>query len=88
MATLVALPRSLELNVTRRQGANQISVTPRGEPKKTDLGTSGEATVTLFFDSKFTFKQGDELRLEIRDPETGEQFPGPGGIALHVARDL
>jgi hypothetical protein len=88
MSSLVALPRNLEINVVRIVGANTSSVLPRGEAKKATLKPDAEVPVTLFFDSKFTLKQGDKLRLEIRDADTGEQFPGPEGITLHVARDL
>lgn len=88
MSSLVALPRNLEINVVRVVGANTSSVLPRAEAKKATLKPDAEVPVTLFFDSKFTFKQGDTLRLEIRDADTGEQFPGPEGIVFHVARDL
>ena len=47
---------------------------------------AGELAVTLFFDSKHTFKQGELLLLQIRDPETEEQFP-PGGITLRKHRE-
>jgi len=88
MSSLIALPRNLEINVVRASGAGADSVLPRGEVKKATLKPDAEVPVTLFFDSKFTFKQGDTLRLEIRDVDTGEQFPGPEGIVFHVARDL
>jgi hypothetical protein len=88
MAAMVALPRNLEVNVVRSGSAPASSILPRGEAKKVTLKAETEAPLTLFFDSKFTFKQGDTLRLEIRDADTGEQFPGPEGTTLHVARDL
>lgn len=88
MSSLVALPRNLEINVLRAAGATTGSVLPRGEAKKATLKPDAEVPVTLFLDSKFIFKQGDNLRLEIRDADTGEQFPGPEGIVFHVARDL
>ena len=85
---MVALPRNLEVNVVRGGGAGTGSILSRAEAKKIVLKPDSEVPLTLFFDSKFTFKQGDALRLEIRDADTGEQFPGPEGITLHVARDL
>jgi len=88
MAAMVALPRNLEVNVVRGGGAGTGSILSRAEAKKIVLKPDSEVPLTLFFDSKFTFKQGDVLRLEIRDADTGEQFPGPEGITLHVARDL
>jgi len=88
MAAMVALPRNLEVNVVRLSGGTVGSILPRAEAKNVVLKPDAAVPLTLFFDSKFTLKQGDALRLEIRDADTGEQFPGPGGIALHVARDL
>jgi hypothetical protein len=88
MSVLVALPRKLLVNVFFASGQPRVSVLQRGEPKNVALQPTGEVPVTLFFDSKFRFKQGDTLRLDIRDADTGEQFPGPEGITLHVARNL
>jgi len=88
MSALIALPRTLLANVLRASEQPTVSVLPRGEPKSVSLQPTGEATVTLFFDSKFRFKKGDKLRLDIRDADTGEVFPGPEGILLQVARDL
>lgn len=88
MAAMVTLPRNLEVNVIRIVGGVAASILPRAEPKKVELTPAASVNLTLFFDSKFTLKQGDKLRLEIRDADTGEQFPGPEGITLHVARDL
>lgn len=88
MATMVMLPRNLDVNVVRVMGGAVTSILPRAESKKVTLKPDASVNLTLFFDSKFTFKQGDTLRLEIRDTDTGEQFPGPEGITLHIARDL
>jgi len=88
MSALVALSRNLLVNVVRASEQPMVSVLPRGEPKSVELKPTGEMPVTLFFDSKFRFKKGNTLRLEIRDADTGELFPGPEGITLHVARDL
>jgi hypothetical protein len=47
----------------------------------------GEQSATLFFHSAASFAQGELLELDIRDVDTGEQFP-PGGIKLSVGRDM
>ena len=88
MSVVVTLPRNLEVNVVRTAGDSMGSILPRGEAKKVTLKPDAEVPLTLYFDSKFSFKQGDTLRLEIRDTDTGEHFPGPEGITLHVARNL
>jgi len=46
-----------------------------------------EQPVTLFFHSAQSFAKGELLELDIRDLDTGEQFP-PGGIKLTVGRDM
>lgn len=88
LSALVALPRQLLVNVVRASEHPMVSVLPRGEPKRVELKPACDVPVTLFFDSKFRFKQGDALRLDIRDADTGEHFPGPDGITFRVARDL
>lgn len=88
LAAISAMPRKLLLNVFRDQKDGPASVIPRGEPKTADLQTTGEVTVTLFFDSKFTVQKGEQLRLSISDADTGEQFPGPDGILLTASRNL
>ena len=78
-------PRDVQLDVSR--AGRTVSVLG-GKPKSLRLEPGvGEVTVTLFFDSKHSFKQGDLVLLQIRDPETEEQFP-PGGITLRIARDF
>jgi hypothetical protein len=47
----------------------------------------GEQSVTLFFQTTQSFKKGELLELDIRDRDTGEQFP-PGGIKLTIGRDM
>ena len=88
MPALIALSRKLLVNVVRVSEQPMASVLPRGEPRAVELKPAGEVSVNLFFDSKFRFKEGDSLRLDVRDAETGEMFPGPDGITLRVARDL
>jgi hypothetical protein len=88
MSVVVTLPRNLEINVVLEAKDSPGSVLPRGEAKKVTLKPDAEVPLTLYFDSKFSFKEGDKLRLEIRDTDTGEHFPGPEGITLHVARNL
>lgn len=88
LSTVAALPRLLRLDVRRVSASGGESVLNRGEPKNIELQTFGEVPVTLFFDSKFTIQQGDQLRLLVTDPETGEAFPGPEGIVLTASRNL
>lgn len=83
-----AMPRKLLLNVIRDGKEGAISVLPRGEPRTAELQASGELPLTLFFDSRFSFRKGDQLRLSISDADTGEHFPGPEGILLTASRDL
>jgi hypothetical protein len=88
LAAISAMPRKLLLNVFKGAKGGADSMLSRGEPKTVDLPTSGEVPVTLFFDSKFSVKSGDQLRLAITDAESGEHFPGPEGILLTASRDL
>jgi hypothetical protein len=79
--------RTLELDV-RRAGADGTSVLATSAPKQIQLdGAKTEQTVTLFFHSAQSFAKGELLELDIRDLDTGEQFP-PGGIKLTVGRDM
>ena len=78
-------PRDLQLDVSRTGEAGSLL---GGKPKSVRIEPgAGELAVTLFFDSKHTFKKGELLLLQIRDPETEEQFP-PGGITLQIGRDF
>jgi len=80
--------RALVLDVTRIElGGGRKSVLA-AEPREIRLEpTEKEQTVTLFFHTAATFHKGELLDLDIRDVETGEQFP-PGGIKLTVGRDM
>jgi hypothetical protein len=78
-------PRDVQLDVFRTEEALSVL---GGKPKSVRIEPgAGEVAVTLFFDSKHSFEQGDLLLLQIRDPETDEQFP-PGGITLKIGRDF
>jgi hypothetical protein len=85
LALFTDQPRDLEIDVLR---AGEASSVLSGKPKGVRLDPGlGEVVVTLFFDSKHAFKVGEMLLLQIRDPETEEQFP-PGGINLRIGRDF
>lgn len=58
-------------------GPKEVKIVP-GEPEK---------SVTLFFHTAQSFQKGELLELDIRDVDTGEQFP-PGGIKLTIGRDM
>ena len=66
----------------------QTSVLATGRPKDVRIdGGSGDVTENLFFTPRSSFRRGDVLELNVRDPETFETFP-PGGIKLTVGRDM
>jgi hypothetical protein len=78
-------PRELEIDVLRPTDRTSVL---GGKPKGVRIEpASGDVVVTLFFDSKHRFKEAEMLLLNIRDPETEEQFP-PGGINLRIGRDF
>lgn len=80
--------RTLVVDVFRRghDGA-RISVLASG-PREVRLETEGgEQSLTLFFHSALAFSKGEVLDLDIRDADTGEQFP-PGGQKLIIGRDM
>jgi biotin operon repressor len=78
-------PRDLQLDVSR---TGEVASVLGGQRKSVRIEPgAGEVAVSLFVDSKHSFKQGDLLLLEIRDPETEEQFP-PGGITLRIGHDF
>lgn len=79
--------RTLELDV-RRSGTAGASVLATPAPKQVQLDAAkAEQPVNLFFHSAQSFAKGELLELDIRDLDTGEQFP-PGGIKLTVGRDM
>ena len=83
-------PRTLALDVRRpATGADAVErVLATPEPKEVNVEPGApEKSVTLFFHTAKSFKQGELLELDIRDVDTGEQFP-PGGIKLTIGRDM
>jgi hypothetical protein len=82
--------RSILLNVLRpdESGAKR-SVLAGGKPKEVqlDLAQNKEQKVSLFFHTSLKFQAGELLDLDIRDAETGEQFP-PGGLKLTIGRNM
>src|SRR5207249_8189397 len=87
MALFSAAGRTLVLDVMRTEAHGRKSVLASA-PREIRLDPKEkEQTVTLFFHTAATFQKGELLDLDIRDVETGEQFP-PGGITLTIGRDM
>ena len=79
--------RTLTLDVRRAKDPScTILATPEGKEVRIEAGDA-ETSVTLFFHTAKSFEKGEILELEIRDADTGEQFP-PGGIELSIGRDM
>lgn len=79
--------RTLALDVRRVQDpSGTVLATPKPKEARLEAGEN-EKSVTLFFHTAKSFAKGDLLDLDIRDVDTGEQFP-PGGIKLSVGRDM
>jgi hypothetical protein len=88
MALFAEIGRTLSLDVFRRGDDGKLTSVLAGKPKEVRLEAKGaEESITLFFHSSASFRQGEQLELDIRDVETLEQFP-PGGIVLRVGRDM
>jgi hypothetical protein len=88
MALFTEIGRTLMLDVFRRGDDGKLTSVLAGKPKEVRLEAKGaEESITLFFHSSASFRQGEQLELDIRDVETLEQFP-PGGIVLRVGRDM
>jgi hypothetical protein len=83
------LGRTLLLDVVRAGAPGPKKSVLAGKPKEVrlDAKEEKERSVTLFFQSAASFRQGELLELDIRDVDTLEQFP-PGGIKLTVGRDM
>ena len=82
--------RTLCLDVLRiEKSGQQRSVLATGRPKqvRVDPTEDKEVIVNLFFHTALSLQAGELLDLDIRDVDTGEQFP-PGGIKLTVGRNL
>lgn len=82
--------RTLVIDVRRATAGSdageRVLATPQPKEVTVEPGDS-EKPVTLFFHTAKSFKKGELLELDIRDIDTGEQFP-PGGIKLTIGRDM
>lgn len=90
MGLFANVKRTLLLNVLQtEETGKKSSVLAGGHPKEVQLDPvqNKELKVSLFFHSSSRFRAGELLDLDIRDTETGEQFP-PGGITLTVGRSI
>jgi len=88
MALFAETGRLLVLDVLRRDTSGKRDSVLATGPKEVLLEPKqAEQSVTLFFHTAQTFRKGELLDLDIRDTETGEQFP-PGGIKLTAGRDM
>ena len=80
--------RTLALDVSRiDEHGQQASVLAAGVKQVRLEPEAGEQSITLFFHSAQALRADDILGLDVRDAETGEQFPA-GGLNLTVARDM
>ena len=79
--------RTLVLDVRRTADPScSVLATLKAKEVRLEPGDS-EKSVTLFFHTAKSFEKGELLDLDIRDVDTGEQFP-PGGIKLSAGRDM
>jgi len=79
--------RTLVLDVRRATDPScTVLATPKAKEVRLEPGDA-EKSVTLFFHTAKSFEKGELLKLDIRDVDTGEQFP-PGGIKLSIGRDM
>jgi len=90
MSLFTGIGRTLCVDVRRHnvgtEPGERVLASP--QPKELVVETGkGEQSVTLFFQTTQSFKKGELLELDIRDRDTGEQFP-PGGIKLTIGRDM
>ena len=80
--------RTLLLDVSRMDEHGQrASVLAAGAKEVRLEPEAGEQSLSLFFHSAQALRAGEVLELDVRDVETGEQFPA-GGLKLTVARDM
>ncbi len=88
IALFSELGRRLVIDVVRAGASGTRTSVLEGKPKEVQLDAKDkEKSVSIFFQSSASFRQGELLELDIRDVETSEQFP-PGGIKLTVGRDM
>ena len=78
--------RTLLISVKRKLTGEDVL--PGNKMKEVSVKASDVGkTVSLFFDSKHRFLEGEQLLLKIQDRDSGEEFPA-GGITLTIERDL
>jgi hypothetical protein len=90
MSLFTGIGRTLSLDVRRQNVGTEAGERVLASPQPKELVVEpgkGEQSVTLFFLTTQSFKKGELLELDIRDLDTGEQFP-PGGIKLTISRDM
>lgn len=90
MSLFTGIGRTLCLDVRRQNVGTEPGERVLASPQPKELVLEpgkGEQSVTLFFQTTQSFKKGELLELDIRDRDTGEQFP-PGGIKLTIGRDM
>jgi hypothetical protein len=90
MSLFTGIGRTLCLDVRRQNVGTEAGERVLASPQPKELVVEpgkGEQSVTLFFQTTQSFKKGELLELDIRDLDTGEQFP-PGGIKLTIGRDM
>lgn len=90
MSLFTGIGRTLYLDVRRQNMGTEAGERVLASPQPKELVVEpgkGEQSVTLFFLTTQSFKKGELLELDIRDLDTGEQFP-PGGIKLTIGRDM
>jgi hypothetical protein len=90
MSLFTGIGRTLCFDVRRQNVGTEPGERVLASPQPKELVLEpgkGEQSVTLFFQTTQSFKKGELLELDIRDRDTGEQFP-PGGIKLTIGRDM
>lgn len=90
MSLFTGIGRTLCLDVRRQNVGTEPGERVLASPQPKELVLEpgkGEQSVTLFFQTTQSFKKSELLELDIRDRDTGEQFP-PGGIKLTIGRDM
>lgn len=89
MVLATDLGRALELDVFRATDelTGPVSVLASGARRVRIEAGGDEQSLTLFFHSAIALRAGETLELDVRDAETGEQFPA-GGLKLTVLRDM
>ncbi len=90
MSLFTGIGRTLCLDIRRQNVGTEPGERVLASPQPKELVVEPgkvEQSVTLFFQTTQSFKKGELLELDIRDRDTGEQFP-PGGIKLTIGRDM